>query len=108
MGLEHLEIGIRFEEVFHLDMEGDFWEVVFAEIPPHVLVDSRSPAGTVGRVYEELLKRLAVAKEHGPKSSPWTKDNVWTTTRSILAESLGVPLEQVTSSARLIQDLGMG
>ena len=90
MGLEHLEIGIRFEEVFHLDMEGDFWEVVFAEHPPHGRCESREPAGTVGRVHEELLKRLTAKGGCDQESSPWTQDNVWTTTRSIVAESLGV------------------
>lgn len=108
MGLEHLEIGICLERVFHLEMDGDFWEVVFSENPPHAQDVSRSPAGTVGRVYEELLKRLTASGQLGSDSSEWTTDTVWTLTRSIISDRLSAPMEQVTPAAHLIRDLGMG
>ncbi len=108
MGLEHLEIGIRLEAVIPLDLDDDFWEVVFAELPPEARAESHSPPGTVGRVYEELQKRLSEVGRLGQGTSLWTRDQVWTITQSIISESLGVSLELVTPSSRLIQDLGMG
>lgn len=108
MGLEHLEIEFQFEETFQLEFGDDFWEAAFDVTSPGFDAHSQLPVGAVGRVYDELMRRLNQAGMCGSESSVWTSDSVWLATQSIIASALSVSPEQVVRTARLIQDLGMG
>lgn len=57
----------------------------------------------------DLARTVAIANASELRIMPgWSDMEVWRTVQRIIAEQLGVPLEQVTPEKEFIRDLGMG
>src|ERR1700678_3004112 len=101
MGLDIVELIMRVEETFSLDLPNDECEQV----------------RTVGDLYRLVLKKLALPyvpvaeieklpPEVNSKSPPWTTAKVWIRVKYIVLDQLQVREDEVREDASFQEDLG--
>jgi acyl carrier protein len=101
MGLDIVELIMRVEETFILDLPDDECEQV----------------RTVGDLYRLVLTKLALpyvpavdiekpALDFNSKSPPWTTAKVWVAVKYIVLEQLQVREDEVREDASFQEDLG--
>jgi acyl carrier protein len=107
MGLDTVEIVIRTEETFNVDLSDEECGKIVA----------------VGDLYRLVLSKLELpyveaaeieAKKHGrdrsrlrmPSLSSWTSPDVWLTLKGIVVDQLQVDVDDVKEDATFLRDLG--
>ena len=108
MGMDTVEIVIRTEEVFSIDLPddecwristvGDFYRLVLSKI---TLADLPSPTPQ-----NILLTGRSRLEDQFPALSPWTPEDAWATLVAIIQDQLQVSKDEVTEHAKFLDDLG--
>jgi acyl carrier protein len=107
MGLDTVEIILRTEEVFAIDLPdeecgqvvtvGDLFRLVLNKLNlPYTSVDAMHSGDPHGR---------SRANDTYPSLIPWTASDVWPTIQAIIEDQLQVDREEITESATFIDDL---
>jgi len=74
----------------------------------HFPISMQTVRGMVLRILAANWTRITAMAELTDTGSGGHLDEVWETLRSIVAEQLNIPPEQVTKRARFVKDLGVG
>jgi hypothetical protein len=107
MGLDFVELVLRTEEVFAIDLPdeqcqlirtvGDLYKLILEKLEltyvPSALIDAQS-LGTVRPLNSTL------------RLSPWTAPDVWLSLRELIHDELGVKPSRILESAAFLDDLG--
>lgn len=111
MGLDAVEIILRTEEVFAVDLPdsdcskvstvGDLYRLLLEKlklpyIPPD---DIENPDGPTRAGYSR-------ARSQFPNLKPWDPPDVWITLKAIIQDQLQVHDDDIREDARFVQDLG--
>jgi len=120
MGLDAVEIILRAEELFAIDIDdeeaakvetlGQFYELICSKlhIPP-----SRSPVTSEELpVITHREKVFLFLSHHTPFSAPagalpWSPQSVWDCVIAVFVDQLALRAEEVTYDARIAKDLGV-
>ena len=103
MGMDIVEVNLRIEEEFAIDLSNDQWEAMLSQ---HIqrrdwwIFQFEQGDATVGELCKAVNKTLA---EQGSPVPHDTFERV----REILAETLGVRRDAIQASTFLLRDLGM-
>src|ERR1700753_1435542 len=107
MGLDTVEIVLRTEETFNVDLPddecskvvtvGDLYRLVLSKLDLSYVRTKEIEAGTNGRDRSHL--RL-------PSLSSWSAPDVWVTLKGIIRDQLQVKEEDVNEEAAFMRDLG--
>lgn len=107
MGLDNVEIVIRTEETFNIDLPddecgrvatvGDLYRLVLSKLELPYVQASEVEAGTDGRNRSHLRM---------PHASSWSPPDVWRTLKGIIVDQLQVEEEDVKEEAAFLRDLG--
>jgi acyl carrier protein len=111
LGLDAVEIILRTEEVFVVDLPdsecskvstvGDLYRLVLEKLNLPYLSPNEieNPDGATRPGYNRSRLRFASLK-------PWDTPDVWVTLKAIIQDQLQVPDDDISESARFVQDLG--
>jgi acyl carrier protein len=107
MGLDTVEIVLRTEEAFNIDLPddecsriitvGDLYRLVLAKLELPYVAAKEIEAGTKGR---------DLSRQGAPDRSSWASPDVWFTLKSIVVAQLQVGDENVKEEAAFLRDLG--
>jgi len=108
MGMDTVELIIRTEEVFSVDLPdeecgrvqtvGDLYRLVLSKITlTDVPLAAPQAVSPVGR------SRL---EDQFPALSPWTPEDAWATLVAVIQDQLQVEKDKITEHARFVDDLG--
>jgi acyl carrier protein len=111
LGLDAVEIILRTEEVFVVDLPdsecskvstvGDLYRLVLEKLNLPYLSPNEieNPDGATRPGYNRSRLQFASLK-------PWDTPDVWVTLKAIIQDQLQVPDDDISESARFVQDLG--
>jgi acyl carrier protein len=111
LGLDAVEIILRTEEVFAVDLPdnecskvntvGDLYRLVLEELKLPYLSpnDVEDPNGPARAGYNRSRLQFVGL-------NPWNTADVWVTLKAIIQDQLQVPDDDIRESARFVQDLG--
>lgn len=120
MGLDAVEIVLRTEEFFGIVIEdeeaasvrtvGDLYRLVCSKLEVQALA-SPPTSETLPKVTEKEKVFLFLAK-HSPlppptEVLPWSSQSVWDCLVSLLTDQQGLDPQQILSTARFVEDLGV-
>ena len=107
MGLDTVEIVLRTEETFNIDLPdaecerivtvGDLYRLVLSKLELPYVQANEIEAGTNGRDRSHLRM---------PSLSSWSPPDVWRTVKGIIVDQLQVEGEDVKEEAAFSRDLG--
>jgi acyl carrier protein len=107
MGLDTVEIVLRTEETFNIDLPdddcsrvitvGDLYRLVLSKLELPYLEANEVEAGTHGRDRSRL---------RNASQSSWSPPDVWRTLKGIIVDQLQVDEEDVKEEAAFLRDLG--
>ncbi|HWA93582.1 MAG TPA: hypothetical protein VG844_03200 [Terracidiphilus sp.] len=107
MGLDTVEIVLRTEETFNIDLSddecgrvitvGDLYRLVLDKLELPYMSASEVAAGTQGRDRSHLRM---------PSLYSWSPPDVWRTLKGIIVDQLQVKEEDVKEEAAFLRDLG--
>lgn len=107
MGLDTVEIVLRTEETFDIDLPdaecetivtvGDLYRLVLSKLELPYVQASEVEAGTKGRDRSHLRM---------PSLSSWSPPDVWRTLKGIIVDQLQIEEEDVKEEAAFSRDLG--
>lgn len=107
MGLDIVELIMRTEEVFSIDLPdaecekvhtvGDLYRLVLDKLtlPYTPSIEIESPSLGVARPLHKARQLV-----------PWTTPDVWQTLKFLIHEELGINADRITEAAAFIDDLG--
>lgn len=120
MGLDAVEIILRAEELFAIDLPdeeasdvktvGDFYDLICAKLG---VVPLASPATSEKLpTISEREKIFVFLARHRPLPAPpsvlpWSPQSVWDCTVAIFVDQMGLKPEEIVSTARIAGDLGV-
>jgi acyl carrier protein len=106
VGLDTVEIVMRTEEVFSIDLPdeecgmissvGDLYSLVLEKLSITATAQDRAATASSGR--NRLPDRF-------PDLEPWTAPDVWATLTAIIRDQLQVDYEEITENATFSDDL---
>jgi len=106
MGLDTVEIVLRTEETFNVDLPddecgmvvtvGDLYRLVLSKLELPYVQANEVEAGTHGRDRSHLMPSLA----------SWSPPDVWRTLKGVIVDQLQVEEEDVKEEAAFMRDLG--
>jgi acyl carrier protein len=107
MGMDTVELIIRTEEVFSVDLPdeecsrvihvGDLYRLILSKLAlADARIESTEPITKVGR------SRL---EDRYPALLPWTREDVWATLVAIIQDQLQVNVEEIVERATFQDDL---
>jgi acyl carrier protein len=107
MGLDSVEIVLRIEETFSIDLPDDECAAIetvgdmFRAILCKLQLDHQPAAE---------IERSASGRDHSRRQllslASWSTADVWMTLRGIILDQLQVDVEEIRESARFVRDLG--
>jgi acyl carrier protein len=107
MGLDLVELVLRTEEVFSVDLPdeecelirtvGDLYRLILDKLKLPYLPGSEIEAQSLG---------MARALTRTMWLSPWITPDVWLTLKAVIHDQLGVKASRITESATFLDDLG--
>ena|SRR5690348_11543613 len=107
MGLDTVEIVLRTEETFNIDLPddecgrvvtvGDLYRLVLSKLELPYAQAIEIEAGGLGRDRSRLGRQ---------NTSPWSSHDVWRTLKGIVVDQLQVEEEDVKEDAAFLRDLG--
>lgn len=106
MGLDAVEIILRTEEVFDIDLPDDECGQVRTVNDLYTLV--------LSHLQQEYLPATKIEKQNSGRSrlqlqlgntEPWNPPDVWRTLKAIIEDQLQVDPEEITPEARFVEDL---
>ncbi len=107
MGLDTVELVLRTEDVFSVDLPdeecelirtvGDLYKAVLQKLDLPYVPSSEIESQSLGRV-RHLNRALQL--------SPWTVPDVWLTLKEVIHDQLGVGRSRILESAAFLDDLG--
>jgi len=107
MGLDTVEIVLRTEETFNVDLPddecgmvvtvGDLYRLVLSELELPYVQANEVEAGTHGRDRSHLMM---------PSLASWSPPDVWRTLKGVIVDQLQVEEEDVKEEAAFMRDLG--
>jgi acyl carrier protein len=108
MGLDTVEIVIRTEEVFLVDLRDDECGRVVTVGDLHRLVLSKITLSDADLPDAENTKTTGRSRleDQYPALSPWTKEDAWATLVAIIHDQLQVGIDEITEHATFLDDLG--
>jgi|GEM_PF-1378337 len=99
MGLDIAELVMDIEDTFDFE-----W--------PDEKFFSNNRSATLGDIHNYVMTKLAQRnfsrRSDGSSAEVWIEEDVWLKIRETVARVLCVPIERVTKTARLIEDLNAG
>jgi hypothetical protein len=121
MGLDAVEIILRTEELFAIEISddeaavvrtvGDLYQLICAKLSvPPLESPTTSEALPVITQYEKVLFFLRRQTQHLPAPTevlPWSSQSVWDCMVAIFVDQQGLKPEEITCVARIAQDLGV-
>ena len=108
MGLDTVEIVLRVEEVFSLDLPDDECGLVRTVGDLYLLVVSRLGLnGNIDPIDPDdfLVNGRRRIRSQLPVLLPWTHADVWATLVDLIQDQLQVDLEEITPHATFLDDL---
>jgi len=106
MGLDSVELILRTEDVFSIDLPdeecdlirtvGDLYKAVLQKLDLPYVPGSEIEAESLGRI-RPLSRVLHL--------SPWTAPDVWLTLKEVIHDQLGVERSRILESAAFVDDL---
>jgi acyl carrier protein len=107
MGLDSVELILRTEDVFAVDLPdeecelirtvGDLYRLVLQKLDLAYIPGSEIEAQLLGRI--RPVNRAM-------RLSPWTAPDVWLTLKDVIYDQLGVEPSRILESAAFVDDLG--
>jgi acyl carrier protein len=111
LGLDAVEIILRTEEVFAVDLPdsecaqvsivGDLYRLLLLKLG----LPYRSPGG-IENPDDPARAGYNRAQSQFPSIKPWTTPDVWITLKAIIQDQLQVHDDDIREDARFVQDLG--
>jgi acyl carrier protein len=120
MGLDAVEIVLRTQEFFGIAIEdqeaaavrtvGDLYRLICSKLELQALASPQT-SKTLPKVTEKEKAFLFLAK-HSPLTPPievlpWSSQSVWDCLVSILIDQQGLKAQQISYTARFVEDLGV-
>ena len=120
MGLDAVEIVLRTEELFVINIEddeaaavrtvGDFYNLICSKLNVNPLAVPITSAELP--VITHKKKTFLFLSEHTPLPSPpevlpWSPQSVWNTLVAVFVDQQGLKREEILYHARIAQDLGV-
>ena len=107
MGLDIVELVMRTEEVFSIDLPDEQCESVRTVGDLYRLVLEKLALPYLSSIEIET-NALAVARPLNPAMQlrPWKTPDVWITLKFLIHEQLGIKIERITETATFLEDLG--
>lgn len=107
MGLDLVELVMRTEEVFAIDLPDEECERVRTVGDLYRLVLDKLDLTYVSasEVETEVLGRVAIVHS-ALKLTEWTTPDVWLTLKAVIHDQLGVKPSHIVETARFVDDLG--
>jgi acyl carrier protein len=107
MGLDFVELILRTEEVFSIDLPdedcelirtvGDLYKLILEKMDLPYVPSSEIEVQPLGRA-RPLNRALQL--------SPWTAPDVWLTLKQVIHDQLGIKPSRILESATFLDDLG--
>ncbi len=105
MGLDTVELVLRTEETFLIDLPDDECaQIITVGYLYHAVLSKRNLPYLPSVEAEALPYRVYVSRTYHVE--PWTTPDVWANLKAIIHDQLQIPEDEVRESARFQADLG--